>query len=276
MNFQDWDPIVRDIVFGCVFLFPLIAVLWCWYDSSGRTGTARWFWRIFLTGIVLLTIPAIVLGAANTDDADLMRLLGWLAIGAGGLALLGVVGYAIWGRSPMQEYAEEPAMDYGSYEEPLEPVAPVMPVMPLDQMTLTAAEQVAPTAPPAPTLSAPVTPAAPVAPAAPAGPIGAYLFVKTGAGQGQQYPVGNQVTIGRNAGCGITLNDSRVSGEHGQLKRQGDSYVYLDLKSTNGSFLVVEGREERLRTGQALVDGDELRLGGTTLKFIRVQEGARR
>jgi len=71
MNFQDWDPIVRDIVFGCVFLFPLIAVLWCWYDSSGRTGTARWFWRIFLTGVVLLTIPAIVLGAANTDDARL-------------------------------------------------------------------------------------------------------------------------------------------------------------------------------------------------------------
>jgi pSer/pThr/pTyr-binding forkhead associated (FHA) protein len=84
------------------------------------------------------------------------------------------------------------------------------------------------------------------------------------------------VTIGRGAECGITLADSKVSAEHAQLKREGSSYVYLDLKSTNGSFLIIEGREERLRSSQALMDGDEIRLGQTVLKFIRVQEGGRR
>jgi hypothetical protein len=262
------DPIVRDVIFGCVFLLPLITVLWLWYDSSGRTGSSRWAWRVILTLIVLLTIPALVLGAANNNEQDLMDIFGWIAIGSGAVAILGVVGYGIWGRTPMIEYDDEPMVDFSSYAPPMPPA----PAESADQMTLTAAEP-APVAAPAPTLSAPVTPPAP---AKPAEPVGAYLFVKTGADQGQQFPVGNQVTIGRGAGCGITLADNKVSSEHGQLKRQGDSYVYLDLKSTNGSFLLIEGREERLRTGQALVDGDELRLGGTVLKFIRVQEGSRR
>jgi hypothetical protein len=269
MPFTSWDPIVRAVFFGGVFLLPLIAVLWLWYDSSGRTGSARWFWRLILTIVVLLTTPAVALGAANTDDSKLVSVFGWVAIASAGLAILGVLGYAIWGRSPMQESQDYPPADYmGGYPQPY-PTDPMAMGGP-DTMTVAA---------PAPTLVAPALPptlVAPSAPAAPKEPIGAYLFVKTGADQGHQYPVGHQVTIGRAASCGITLADSRVSSEHGQLKRQGDSYVYLDLKSTNGSFLLVEGREERLRSGQALVDGDELRLGGTTLKFIRVQEGGRR
>jgi hypothetical protein len=258
MNFTDWDPIIKAIFFGIVFLVPLVAVLWVWYDSSGRTGTARWLWRLFLTALVILTIPAVALGAANLQDQNLLRIFGWLAIACGGIAILGVIAYAIWGRSPMEEPADDAADDY-DYTQPAEPVTLTAPA-PEPAATLVATP---------PTISVP-------APAAPSGPIGAYLFVKSGADQGRQYPVGNQVTIGRGAGCGITLADTRISAEHGQLKRQGDSYVYLDLKSTNGSFLLVEGREERLRSGQALVDGDEIRLGGTTLKFIRVQEGGRR
>jgi hypothetical protein len=260
------DSIVGAIFYGVVFLVPLVAVLWLWYDSSGRTGSGRWFWRLLLTLLVLLTTPAVALGAANSNEEFWMSVLGWTAIASGAIAILGVLAYAIWGRSPMAEYPEDAAEGYmGSYAPPMQPIEP---------MTLTVPETAAPTLapPPAPTLAPPPAPA----PAAPAGPIGAYLFVKTGADQGKQFPVGNQVTIGRGAGCGITLADSRVSAEHGQLKRQGDSYVYLDLKSTNGSFLVIEGREERLRTSQALVDGDEIRLGGTVLKFIRVQEGSRR
>jgi hypothetical protein len=262
MPFTGWDPIVEAVFFGCVFLVPLIAVLWLWYDSSGRIGSGRWFWRLVLTAVVVLTIPAVALGAARLDNMDnAMAMFGWLAIACGGLAILGVLAYAIWGRSPMEEYERELGEDYGgAYAQP-----------PMEPMTLTAPETVTVAAPP--TTLAP--PPAPV-PAAPTGPIGAYLFVKTGADQGHQYPVGNQVTIGRGSGCGIVLADSRVSSEHGQLKRQGDSYVYLDLKSTNGSFLIVEGREERLRTSQALVDGDELRVGQTVLKFIRVAEGSRR
>jgi len=267
MPFSGWDQIVRAVFFGAVFLVPLIAVLWLWYDSSGRIGSGRWFWRLLLTAVVALTVPAVALGAANLDKSqvDLMRVFGWLAIASGGVAILGVLAYAVWGRSPMEEYPEDlPADDMGGFGPPAQFAEP---------MTLTAREPPTRGGAPAPTLAAPVMPASKPASS---GPVGAYLFVKSGADQGHQFPVGNQVIIGRGANCGITLEDSKVSSEHGQLKRQGDSYVYLDLKSTNGSFLMVEGREERLRSGQALVDGDEIRLGQTVLKFIRVQEGGKR
>ena len=260
MNFQDWDPIVRDVIFGCTFLLPLIAVLWTWYDSSGRTGSARWLWRLILTGFVLLTTPAVVLGAANTDNADLMSTFGWLAFACGSIAILGVVAYAIWGRSSVEEYEEEPAADYTSYTEEVQ-------VKQVEQAPEPEPEPVA--APVAPAPVAPVAPPAPVAPAAPPEPVGPYLLVKSGADQGRRFPVAAQTTVGRGAACDITLADSKVSTEHGRFKRQGDSFVYTDLKSTNGSFLVTEGREERLLAGQALVDGDELRLGGTVLQFVR-------
>lgn len=261
MPFVGWDPIVRAAVFGGVFLVPLIAVLWLWYDSSGRTDSARWYWRLILTALVLLTAPAVALGAANLDESqqDLMRICGWLAIASGGIAIIGVLAYAVWGRVPQEVLPDQADAYVGDFAQPVEPMEP---------STLTVPE--------APTLAAPLAPIPAPMPAASSGPIGAYLFVKSGADQGRQFQVGNQVTIGRVASCGITLADARVSAEHAQLKREGSSYVYLDLKSTNGSFLIVEGREERLRSSQALVDGDEVRLGQTVLKFIRVQEGGRR
>jgi hypothetical protein len=260
MPFVGWDPIVRASFFGGVFLLPLLAVLWLWYDSSGRTDSARWYWRLILTDLVVLTTPAVALGAANLDvsQQDLMKTVGWLAIASGGVAVVGVLAYAVWGRVRRETLLVDESDDNAvEFDQPVEPMEP---------MTLTAPETVA--AMPAP-MQAPSA-------AASSGLVGGYLFVKSGADQGRQFPVGNQVTIGRAASCGITLSDSRVSSEHAQLKREGSSYVYLDLKSTNGSFLIVEGREERLRSSQALVDGDEVRLGQTVLKFIRVQEGARR
>jgi hypothetical protein len=266
MPFQSWDPIVEAVFFGCAFLLPLVAVLWVWYDSSGRIGSGRWFWRFFLTALVLFTTPAVALGAAHLDHSmdDVMSAFGWTAIASGCVAILGVVAYAIWGRSPMEEYRDEAPVDRAPGHAP-----PVK--------TAKAAQTVQPTAATTPPAAQPAMPAAPVPapPRAPA-PTGPYLLVKTGADRGRQFPIGNKATIGRAAGCDITLADNRVSAEHGQLERQGDSYVYLDLKSTNGSFLVVEGREERLLTGQALVDGDEVRLGGTVLRFVRTPEGGKR
>jgi hypothetical protein len=263
MPFVDWNPLVRASVFGAVFLVPLIAVLWLWYNSSGRVDAARWYWRLILTALVVLTVPAVVLGAANLDvsQQDLMKVAGWLAIGSGGVTLLGVLAYAVWGRVSSEEASDDELGDYAAgIEQPFDPIEPP---------TLSSPETVTM---PGPTFQAP----APPAPPAPSGPVGAYMFVKSGADKGRQFAVGNQITIGRGTNCGIKLEDSRISSEHAQLKREGSSYVYLDLKSTNGSFLIVEGREERLRSSQALVDGDEVRVGQTVMKFIRVQEGGKR
>jgi hypothetical protein len=272
MPFVEWDPIVRAAVFGGVFIVPLFAALWVWYDSSGRSNNARWYWRLLLTALVILTMPAVVLGAANLDvsQRDLMKICGWLAIGSGGVTLLGVMAYVIWGRVAETEVGDE-VDAYGA--DPNEAADAFQPFEPFEPQTLTAPDPTTMVAPV--TLAAPA-PAPAAAAAAPTGPIGAYLFVKSGADKGRQFPVGNQTTIGRGNTCGIKLADSRASSEHAQLKRDGSSYVFLDLKSTNGSFLIVEGREERLRSSQALVDGDEIRIGQTVMKFIRVQEGSKK
>jgi hypothetical protein len=150
MPFQSWDPIVEAVFFGCAFLLPLVAVLWVWYDSSGRIGSGRWFWRFFLTALVLFTTPAVALGAAHLDHSmdDVMSAFGWTAIASGCVAILGVVAYAIWGRSPMEEYRDEAPVDRAPGHAP-----PVK--------TAKAAQTVQPTAATTPPAAQPAMPAAP-------------------------------------------------------------------------------------------------------------------
>ena len=45
------------------------------------------------------------------------------------------------------------------------------------------------------------------------------------------------VTIGREAGNDIVLEDPQVSRHHARLTLQGGGYVVEDLGSTNGSFI---------------------------------------
>jgi hypothetical protein len=273
MPFQSWDPIVEAVFFGCAFLLPLVAVLWVWYDSSGRIDSGRWFWRLFLSALVLFTTPAVALGAAHLDHSmdDVMGVFGWTAIACGCVAILGVLAYAIWGRSPMEEYQGEAKSDRAAGSaSPAQTVPPVRSVKAV-QTVLPTALATPPAAPAIPTAPRPAP-----APARAPAPTGPNLLIKAGADRGRQFPIGHKTTIGRATGCDITLNDNRVSAQHGQVERQGGSFVYLDLKSTNGSFLVVEGREERLLAGQVLVDGDEIRLGGTVLKFVRTPDGGKR
>ena len=67
MDFAVLAQVPRAVLFGAVFLIPLFAILWVWYDTSGREDSARWYWRLILSVLVLLTTPAVVLGAANLD-----------------------------------------------------------------------------------------------------------------------------------------------------------------------------------------------------------------
>jgi Nif-specific regulatory protein len=72
------------------------------------------------------------------------------------------------------------------------------------------------------------------------------------------------VTIGRAPTNQLVLTDYHLSGEHGQIFREDDRYIYRDLKSTNGSRLSRNGDKIALDgdTREAiLADGDELMLG---------------
>ncbi len=71
-----------------------------------------------------------------------------------------------------------------------------------------------------------------------------------------------QLTLGRMPSCDVVLPDPNSSREHAQLHPDGDSFVLIDLGSTNGSRVNGERVTRRL-----LVDGDTLTFGTVSLTF---------
>jgi hypothetical protein len=72
------------------------------------------------------------------------------------------------------------------------------------------------------------------------------------------------VTIGRLADCDIVLSDPNVSRHHAEVRPRGDGFEITDLGSTNGTRVngvTVAGG------GRRLVDGDEIMVGGTRIRF---------
>jgi hypothetical protein len=72
------------------------------------------------------------------------------------------------------------------------------------------------------------------------------------------------LVIGRGSSAGLKLDDTGVSRQHAELRREGDDVVFVDLGSTNGS--AVNGRlVERVR----LTPGDRIEVGRTVLVYER-------
>ena len=74
------------------------------------------------------------------------------------------------------------------------------------------------------------------------------------------------MTLGRAPHNHLVLPDAHLSSEHGQIFREGDGYVYKDLRSTNGSrVLRRDGSLVYVDASQGfevlLHDGDQLLLG---------------
>jgi Nif-specific regulatory protein len=73
------------------------------------------------------------------------------------------------------------------------------------------------------------------------------------------------VTLGRAESNTVVLPDYHLSGEHGQIFREADQYIYRDLRSTNGSVLQRGDRAISVDSSSSyeitLRDGDRLSLG---------------
>lgn len=75
---------------------------------------------------------------------------------------------------------------------------------------------------------------------------------------------GDVLVIGRGSTAGLRLDDTGVSRQHAEVRREGDDVVLVDLGSTNGS--TVNGRHvERVR----LTPGDRIELGHSVLVYER-------
>jgi pSer/pThr/pTyr-binding forkhead associated (FHA) protein len=85
------------------------------------------------------------------------------------------------------------------------------------------------------------------------------LVVRAGPGQGKIFELlQDEITIGRDIGNLVVINDPEVSRKHSRLKAQpGGGYTIEDLGSTNGTF--VDG--QRLMGPHALRNGEIIMLG---------------
>jgi hypothetical protein len=93
----------------------------------------------------------------------------------------------------------------------------------------------------------------------------AWLVAVTGGGldPGERFDLFGGISIGRSADADVRIEDRYASGVHARVYSRGASYYVEDMSSTNGTYLnggLLKGEAE-------LKDLDELRIGGTELRF---------
>lgn len=94
----------------------------------------------------------------------------------------------------------------------------------------------------------------------------ASIIVISGTQKGDYYPLGRRTNVvGRDEAVPIQILDEHVSRKHLQIHfdKDGDRYCALDMKSKHGVFI----NGQKIQDETALSDGDQIRIGETTLLF---------
>jgi pSer/pThr/pTyr-binding forkhead associated (FHA) protein len=96
----------------------------------------------------------------------------------------------------------------------------------------------------------------------------AYLTVTAGPLAGTTLPLREQGTlVGRNPECALVLDDDYASGRHAKIYREGEQWFAEDLGSTNGTYLVTNGSQQRLSAVTPVGPGTTLRFGKTVVEL---------
>jgi FHA domain len=84
--------------------------------------------------------------------------------------------------------------------------------------------------------------------------------------KGIEFPLADEVTVGRAGGCGVLLGaDTFVSQIHARVfRRDGDIYLE-DLGSTNGTYL----NKKKVTAPVVIRKGDQVQFGRTTMEVQR-------
>jgi pSer/pThr/pTyr-binding forkhead associated (FHA) protein len=84
--------------------------------------------------------------------------------------------------------------------------------------------------------------------------------------RGQEFALGEELTVGRAAGCGVALmDDTFVSQLHARVFKRDGGYWVEDLGSTNGTFI----NRKPVTAAVAVRKGDKLQIGKTTMEVRR-------
>jgi hypothetical protein len=80
---------------------------------------------------------------------------------------------------------------------------------------------------------------------------------------GQIYLLGDELTLGRAAGCQVTVDDTYVSQIHARVFARDGQYLVEDLGSTNGTYL----NRKKVAGPMVMQQGDHLQVGNTVLEL---------
>jgi len=95
-------------------------------------------------------------------------------------------------------------------------------------------------------------------------PSDVYLEVTGKSGEASRFAITKKtVTIGRDPGCDLHIEDPYVSRKHCQIVFRGDHFTVMDLGSLNKT--VVKGKQYIQKN---LMPGNVLNLGQTRLRFV--------
>jgi pSer/pThr/pTyr-binding forkhead associated (FHA) protein len=81
--------------------------------------------------------------------------------------------------------------------------------------------------------------------------------------KGQAYTVGNEMTLGRAAGCQVTVDDTYVSQLHARVFLRDGRYLVEDLGSTNGTYL----NRQKVSAPTPIDPGDRLQVGNVVMEM---------
>jgi pSer/pThr/pTyr-binding forkhead associated (FHA) protein len=81
--------------------------------------------------------------------------------------------------------------------------------------------------------------------------------------RGRSFPLSEEVTLGRAAGCQITLDDTYISQLHARVYARDGRWLVEDLGSTNGTYL----NRQRVSGPMVMHAGDRLQVGNTVLEL---------
>lgn len=81
--------------------------------------------------------------------------------------------------------------------------------------------------------------------------------------RGHTYPLGDELTLGRAAGCHVVVDDTFVSQIHARVFARDGQYLVEDLGSTNGTYL----NRKKVSGPMVMQRGDRLQVGNTVLEL---------
>ena len=91
-----------------------------------------------------------------------------------------------------------------------------------------------------------------------------YLIIVAGPAMGERFPLKSQhLIIGRNPEVEVSISDKQISRKHADITVDDAGVLIQDMGSRNGVYC----NNQRI-TEQRLEDGDLIRVGATTLKYV--------